>query len=57
MTEEMRRALEIIYSLTDDNPCELDRHGCCRMHSWSGSGTCPNYLGLELLAEYGMEYK
>ncbi len=57
MTEELRRALNVIYALTDDNPCELDRHGYCRMHSWDSQDTCPNYLGLELLAEYGMEYK
>ena len=57
MNPDLRKALEIIYALTDDNPCELDRYGHCKMHSWPSDDTCPNYRGLELLAEYGMEYK
>ena len=37
----------LLWSMTDDDACDLDHHGYCQMHNWFSEERCPNARAIE----------
>lgn len=47
--------LELLYSLTSPDDCDLDHHGYCQAHAWFHDGECPDARAKRVLAQHNYD--